>query len=318
MSLISKGSVVASAVSAADGSFQILTGIQGRFYLVVSARSFRQLETPGFYAGRLDTIERSLVLEPEWVRESIVVTATGTPTPEPQTNAAITVLGPTDLALSETLVNPLRLMPGTSVAQDRAARRADLSVYPRRRFGFNKILMDGVSIGDLGGRFDFGPLSTTAIEHAEVYRGPNSSLYGADAASGVVSMTTPHGTTSFPSVLFHGDVGNFIPHMKIWNSPARTTNSTTSVNTAGCRRRTTCPMMNSTLAQRRQLGLAAQRVHPDSRHRALWRRCTGVPNAWQFYHVADNATAERSGPLPERLDREPDHSRTFTTSCAMA
>ena len=55
---------------------------------MVSAKSFRQLETPGFYAGQLDNIERNLVLEPEWVRESIVVTATGTPTPQPQTSAA--------------------------------------------------------------------------------------------------------------------------------------------------------------------------------------------------------------------------------------
>jgi iron complex outermembrane receptor protein/vitamin B12 transporter len=64
-------------------------------------------------------------------------------------------------------------------------------------------------MGDMGGRFDFGPLSTTALERAEIYRGPDSSLYGSDAASGVVSLTTPHGTTSFPSLLFQGDAGNF-------------------------------------------------------------------------------------------------------------
>jgi len=79
--LIMNGSVVGSAVSGADGSFQILTGHKGRFYLVVSATKFRQLDTPGFYAGQLDNIERNIVLEPEWVHESIVVTATGTPTP---------------------------------------------------------------------------------------------------------------------------------------------------------------------------------------------------------------------------------------------
>ena len=73
----------------------------------------------------------------------------------------------------------------------------------------NKILLDGVSAGDMGGRFDLGPLSTTGVESAEVYRGPNSSLYGANAGSGVVSFTTPHGTTSFPSILFQGDFGNF-------------------------------------------------------------------------------------------------------------
>ena len=89
--LISGGKAVDAAISTADGSFQILTGVQGRFFLLVSAKSFRQLETPSFYAGRLDSIERNLVLEPEWVRQSIVVTATGTPTPQPQTSEATSV-----------------------------------------------------------------------------------------------------------------------------------------------------------------------------------------------------------------------------------
>ena len=97
----SNGQVIASAVSTADGSFQIPTGSSGRFFLVVSAKSFRQLQTPDFYAGQFDSIERNVVLEPDWVRESIVVTATGTPTPQPQTSSATTVLGPLDLALRD-------------------------------------------------------------------------------------------------------------------------------------------------------------------------------------------------------------------------
>ena len=291
VSLINKGGVVASAVSGADGSFQILTGIQGRFYLVASAKSFRQLETPGFYAGRLDTVERNLVLEPEWVHESIVVTATGTPTPEPQTSAAINVLGPSDLALNETLANPLRLMPGTSVAQD-GQRGAQTALFIRGgNSDSNKVLLDGVSIGDLGGRFDFGPFSTTAIERAEVYRGPNSSLYGADAASGVVSMTTPHGTTSFPSVLFHGDVGNFMTSME-------------DLEVAGAHNKldylgeySWLQTANNLPHDEFHVGTAVANVGWQPNGSTQIRGtvhygvdATGVPNAWQFYHVADNAT----------------------------
>jgi len=40
VALLSSGKVVAAAVSTADGSFQILTGTTGRFFLVVSATSF--------------------------------------------------------------------------------------------------------------------------------------------------------------------------------------------------------------------------------------------------------------------------------------
>ncbi len=200
VALISNGKVVTSAVSTSDGSFQITTGTAGRFFLLVSAHSFRQLETPGFYAGRLDDLERNIVLEPEWVHESIVVTATGTPIPQSQTGAATSVLGPLDLDLRLDLVSALRLMPGTFVVQA-GQMGAQTSLFVRGGASdANMILVDGTSAGDLGGRFDFGPFSTTAVESAEIYRGPNSNLYGADAASGVVSVTTPHGTTSFPSL----------------------------------------------------------------------------------------------------------------------
>jgi vitamin B12 transporter len=82
------------------------------------------LETPSFYAGKLDSVERNLVLEPQWVRQSIVVTATGTPTPQAQTSEATSVLGPLDLALRDDLTSALRLMPGTTAVQEaRWARR---------------------------------------------------------------------------------------------------------------------------------------------------------------------------------------------------
>jgi iron complex outermembrane receptor protein/vitamin B12 transporter len=291
VSLVSNGKVVASAVSTADGSFEITTGTSGRFFLVVSAKSFRQLQTPDFYAGQFDSIEQNVVLEPAWVRESIVVTATGTPTPQPQTSAATTVLGPLDLALRGDLVSALRLMPGTEVVQT-GQMGAQTSLFVRGGDSDdNKILLDGVDVGDLGNQFDFGPLSTTAIERAEVYRGPDSSLYGAGAESSVVSLTTPHGTTSFPSLLFQGDAGNLYTsreeqqvagaHKKLdylgafsWLETANVLPNdeyhvATSAANLGLE-------LNSTTQIR---GTAHYVVD-----------ATGVPNAWDFYHVADNAT----------------------------
>ena len=204
IALVSNGKVIASTVSGSDGSFQVTTGVSGRFFLVVSASSFRQLQTPDFYAGQFDSIERNLVLEPAWVRDSIVVTATGVPTPQPQTSAATTVLSSLDLALRDDFVSALRLMPGTQVVQT-GQRGAQSSLFVRGGDSDdNKILLDGVDVGDLGNQFDFGPLSTTAVESAEVYRGPDTDLFGAGAESSVVSLTTPHGTTSFPSAALPG------------------------------------------------------------------------------------------------------------------
>jgi len=289
--LVYNGKPIANAVSTADGSFQITTGETGRFFLVVSAKGFRQLEAPGFYAGRLDSIERNLVLEPEWVRESIVVTATGMPTPQPQTSEATSVLGPLDLALRSDLTGVLRLMPGTIATQE-GQMGAQTSLFIRGgNSDANKILLDGIDTGDLGNGFDFGPLSTTAIQSAEIFRGPDSSLYGAGAGSGVVSLTTPRGTTSFPSFLFQGDAGNL-------------NTSREELEVAGSHNKLDYLGAFSWLQ-------TANNLPNDEYHVATtaanlgWQPsgttqlrgtlhysvdATGVPNSWDFYHIADSAT----------------------------
>jgi iron complex outermembrane receptor protein/vitamin B12 transporter len=289
--LLSGGKAVGSAVSAGDGSFQILTGVEGRFFLIVSARSFRQLETPSFYAGRLDSIEHNMVLEPEWARESIVVTATGTPTPQPQTSEATSVLGPADLALRDDLTSALRLMPGTTVVQE-GQRGAETSLFIRGgNSDANKILLDGVDAGDLGNGFDFGPLSTTAVERAEIFRGTDSNLYGAGAGSGVVSLTTPRGTTSYPSILFQGDAGNM-------------NTSREELEIAGAHKKIDYLGAFSWLQTANDLPNDEYHVATTAANLG-WQPsgstqirgtlhygidATGVPNAWDFYHVADNAT----------------------------
>ena len=289
--LLNKGQVVASAVSGADGSYEILTGLTGRFYIVIDAKSFRQLETPGFYAGRLDSIERNVVLEPEWVRESVVVTPTGTPTPQSQTGSATSVLGPPELANRAGLVSPLRLMPGTSVVQI-GQRGAQSSLFIRGgNSDDNEVLMDGVSVGDLGGRFDFGSLANTGIEDVEVYRGPNSNLYGADAATGVVSITTPHGTTSFPSFFLSGDGGNF--HTQ--HETAELAGAHNKLDYLGAY--SWFQTANALPMDQYHNGTAAGNFGWQPNGTTQLRgtvhygvSSTGVPNAWNFYHITDNAT----------------------------
>jgi iron complex outermembrane receptor protein/vitamin B12 transporter len=291
VTIVANGQVLASAVSTADGSFEITTGAEGRFFLVVSAASFRQLQTPEFYAGQLDSIERNIVLEPEWVRQSIVVTATGVPTPQPQTASATTVLTSPDLEQRSDLVNVLRLMPGSNVIQ-LGQRGSQSSLFVRGGDSSdNKVLLDGVDVSDLGNQFDFGPLSSAGIESVEVYRGPNSNLFGSGAMTSVVNMTTPHGTTSFPSIQFQGDAGNFhTSSEQLEVSGARgkldylgafnwfqTSNSlpndqhhvATSIANLGWQ-----PTASTQIRGTARYGVAA----------------TGIPNAWNFYHVADNGT----------------------------
>ncbi len=291
ISLISKRAVVASTVSASDGSFELTTGTAGRYFLVASAKSFRQLQTPDFYAGAFAAIERNLVLEPEWVRESIVVTATGTPTPQPQTSSATTVLSPLDLAQRTDLVSVLRLMPGAQVVQT-GQMGAQTSLFVRGGDSDdNKVLLDGIDGSDMGNQFNFGPFSTTAVESTEVYRGPDSTLFGAGAMASVVSSTTPHGTTTFPSLLFEGDAGNL-------------STSREQLEAAGSHKKldylgafswlqTANDLPNdeyhvATSAANRGWALNSTTQIRGTAHYGVF--ATGVPNAWDFYHVADDAT----------------------------
>jgi iron complex outermembrane receptor protein/vitamin B12 transporter len=182
-------------------------------------------------------------------------------------------------------------MPGTEIAQE-GQMGAQTSLFVRGGGSDdNKILLDGVDAGDLGNQIDFGPLSTTAIESAEVYRGPDSNLFGAGAETGVVSLTTPHGTTSFPSLLFEGDAGNLSTsreelevagaHKKLdylgafsWLQTANDLPhdeyhvATTAANLGWA--------LNSNTQIRATLHYGVDGV--------------GTPNAWDFYHVADDAT----------------------------
>ncbi len=289
--LISGGKAVGATISATDGSFQILTGVEGRFFLVVNSSGFRQLETPSFFAGNLDSVERNVVLEPEWVRQSIVVTATGTPTPQPQTSESTSVLGPLDLMLRDDLTSALRIMPGTVVVQG-GQMGAQSSLFIRgSNSDANKILLDGVDAGDLGNGFDFGPLSTTAVERAEVFRGPDSSLYGAGAGSGVISLTTPRGTTPFPSILFQADAGNL-------------STSREELEVAGAHSKldylgafswlqTANDLPNDEYHVATTAANLGYQLNGATQLRGTLHYgvdATGVPNAWDFYHIVDSAT----------------------------
>ena len=282
-------SYVNKTVSTADGSYQFVTGQSGRFSLIITAQSFRQLEVPAFYAGAGDSVERNLVLEPEWVHQSIVVSATGTPLPQQQTSFETDLFSTLDLARREDFVSVLRMEPGAVVVQA-GQRGAQTSLFLRGGdSNAARILFDGATVDEIGGLFDLGSLSTTGVQSAEVYRGPNSSLYGSDAASGVVNFTTNRGVSSSPVVTFNGDLGNF--------HTARN-----QLELAGSRKQldyyggySWLQSENSIPMDRYHLGTAAgnfgwqQSANLQIRGALRYGvSAVGVPNAWDFYRIADD------------------------------
>jgi vitamin B12 transporter len=207
--LVQNGDVLLSARTGPDGGYAMVSPSSGRFYVLASGISFRQLQTQSFYGGRFDNVEQNVILEPETVRQSVVVTATGTPQPQAQVSASVSGLSAEDLMNRADVTDPLRQIPGLNVVQE-GQRGGVTSVFIRGGASTaNRVVMDGVPIEDIGGRFDFGNVSTLGLQDIEAYRGPNSVLYGSDAAAGVIALTTPRGSTSFPSFLYEGDAGSF-------------------------------------------------------------------------------------------------------------
>ena len=207
--LVQNGDVLLSARTGPDGGYAMVSPSSGRFYVLASGASFRQLQTQSFYGGRFDNVEQNVVLEPETVRQSVVVTATGTPQPQAQVSASVSGLSAEDLMNRADVTDPLRQIPGLNVVQE-GQRGGVTSVFIRGGTSTaNRVVMDGVPVEDIGGRFDFGNVSSLGLQDVEVYRGPNTVLYGSDAAAGVIALTTPRGSTSFPSFLYEGDAGSF-------------------------------------------------------------------------------------------------------------
>ncbi len=130
--------------------------------------------------------------------------------PQAQVGAPITVLDATLIdALGNTdVLEPLRNVPGAAIVQ-LGGRGGTTSLFLRGgASNFTKVLIDGVPANDIGGAFDFADLSVTGVDRVEVMRGSNSVLYGTDALTGVVSLTTKRGSTRIPEAAFSIDGGN--------------------------------------------------------------------------------------------------------------
>ena len=207
--LLQKGQIVAIAVTRLDGTYQISSSASGQFYVLVSANNFKQITTQSFYAGAADSHLEDVVLESSNARQEMVLSATGTPTAEAQISSAVTPQRSAFFPNRTDLIDPLRQVPGDFVVrQGEYGALASLFIRGGNPDS-NQVNQDGVPIGDIGGAFDYSNLSTTGIGDLEVYRGPNSVLYGSDAASGSVNVRTSRGSTAFPSLFYEGDAGTF-------------------------------------------------------------------------------------------------------------
>ena len=143
--------------------------------------------------------------------ETVVVTATRTPVAGAEAGADFdTLIGSQLTTMQPTAAaDAIRFLPGAIV--NAAGQRGGLtSLFVRGgESRYNKVIVDGVTVNEPGGTFDFGNLPIDQTDRMEFVRGTQSTLYGSDAMTSVVQLWTRTGSTAVPELRFGADGGNF-------------------------------------------------------------------------------------------------------------
>lgn len=207
--LFREAKLVGSTTTDSEGKYRFSPLSPGRYRVKTQAPSFSSQQSDAIYIGSSSNAAVDITLKVGSVSQQIVVSATGTSLPETQTGASISVVTSDQFQYKPEALEPLRQVPGVQ-ALENGQRGINESLFIRGgESKFNKVLLDGIPLNEIGGTVDFGGVFTTGIDQVEVLRGPNSVLYGADALAGVVNLTSLRGTTFIPQFSYAFDAGNF-------------------------------------------------------------------------------------------------------------
>ncbi len=125
--------------------------------------------------------------------EKISIYASRQAKPLADVNASVTVLDRADIELRQPkdVIALLQLVPGIQIARN-GSRGQTSSLFVRgSRTQHTLVLIDGVRTGSATlGYQDLALLPIELIEKVEVIRGARAALYGSDAISGVIAITT--------------------------------------------------------------------------------------------------------------------------------
>ncbi len=187
---------------------------QTRFRLEVAGQYQIKVLAPGFAPETLEVSSQSELtvhLRLATAAETVVVSATRTPVPGEAAGADIDSLSGQQLTTMQptAAADAVRFLPG-AIVNDAGQRGGLTSLFVRGgESRYNKVIVDGVSINEPGGTFDFGTLPMDQAGRVEFVRGAQSTLYGSDAMTSVVQVWTNTGSTPVPEFRFGADGGNF-------------------------------------------------------------------------------------------------------------
>lgn len=183
------------------------------FHLPDSGQYQIQILAPGFAAELVDVSAETPItvrLHLAVAAETVVVSATRTPVLGEAAGADVDTLNPAQLLTMEPVAanDAMRFLPGAVI--NTSGQHGGLSSLFVRggESNYNKVIVDGVTVNEPGGTFDFGTLSLAQGDHIEFVRGAQSTLYGTDAMTSVVQVWTRTGSTSTPELTLGADGGN--------------------------------------------------------------------------------------------------------------
>ncbi len=143
----------------------------------------------------------------------MIVSATGQEASRLETGFSATVITAADIASRGwvTLPEALRTVPGLHIAQHGAPGSTVSIVMRGARTGQVLVLLNGVRLNDPSSptrEAEIADIDLANVERIEVLRGPQSGLYGADAAAGVINIITRTGTTE-PEITLSVEGGSY-------------------------------------------------------------------------------------------------------------
>jgi vitamin B12 transporter len=207
--LIENNVVVASVMTDTRGRYSIIRELTARSRLRVSSPGFGTVENEVPSENETKDLTLNISLSPATFSEQVTVISSGTPTAQARLGSTVTSLTQQDYHGARDIQEGLRLVPGLQAVQTGQAGSTTSLFIRGGDEDANKLLMDGVPANDIGGSVEFANLASAGIGQVEVLRGPNSVLYGSDALAGVISFTTPRGSTPLPLFTYLIEGGNF-------------------------------------------------------------------------------------------------------------
>jgi len=210
VTLLREGQKVQDGKSDSDGTFSFTGVAPDRYQVQASLPGFQSKTSEAVFLGQRGRIVIEVTLEIGPLQQDVVVTAGATEQLQSRTGAPVTVIDEETLEAINKLdvLEALRLVPAAQIVQV-GQRGGTTSLFLRGgESNFTKVLIDGIPANDIGGGFDFSQLTLAGVERIEVLRQTNSVIYGSDALTGVVNISTRRGTSRVPALDYMIDGGN--------------------------------------------------------------------------------------------------------------